>query len=252
MGAPWAPSYACLHLGLWEEEVVFKSSMYLSHCRLWLRYIDDVLMVWEGSAEQLVDFVSQLNINERNIRLTYTYHGETLPFLDLQITKSGDRLTTCTFRKETAANTLLLAQSHHPKPLINRIPTGQFLRIRRNCSEDKLFLIEAGDLYQLFRERGYSHLPLKKAKDKALKSKREDLLVTQKRPQQIVHNTEAAFPRIITKFSSQWTEVQKILNKHWHILRSAPLIANIVSPRPLLTAKRARNLGDTLVHSEYK
>lgn len=48
MGAPWAPSYACLHLGLWEDEVVYASSMYLSHCRLWLRYMDDVIMIWGG------------------------------------------------------------------------------------------------------------------------------------------------------------------------------------------------------------
>lgn len=48
MGAPWAPSYACLHLGLWEKDLVYSSSMYLSHCCLWLRYIDDVFMVWGG------------------------------------------------------------------------------------------------------------------------------------------------------------------------------------------------------------
>lgn len=36
------------------------------------------------TAEQLEDFMSQLNFNERNIRLTFSYHGETLPFLDLQ------------------------------------------------------------------------------------------------------------------------------------------------------------------------
>lgn len=71
MGAPWTPSYACLHLGLWEEEVVFKSSMYLGHCRLWLRYIDDVLIIWRGTVEEIMDFLSQLNINDRNIKLTY-------------------------------------------------------------------------------------------------------------------------------------------------------------------------------------
>lgn len=46
MGAPWASSYACPHLGLWEMECVHSSSMYLGHCLLWLRYIDDVIMVW--------------------------------------------------------------------------------------------------------------------------------------------------------------------------------------------------------------
>lgn len=64
--------------------------------------------------------------------------------------------------------------------------------------------------------------------------------------------SEQDFPRIITRFGSQWKEVYQILNRHWHILRSAPLTANIVSPKPLLTARRARNLGDVLVHSDHK
>lgn len=49
MGAPWAPAYACLHLGWWEEEVVYTLSMYLNHACVWLRYIKDVLMVWSGT-----------------------------------------------------------------------------------------------------------------------------------------------------------------------------------------------------------
>lgn len=45
MGAPWAPAYASLYLGLWEEEeVVYKSLMYLGHRLPFPRYIDDVLM----------------------------------------------------------------------------------------------------------------------------------------------------------------------------------------------------------------
>lgn len=53
MGAPWAPAYACLHLGLWEEDLVFTSPMNLGHVHTWLRYIDDVLMIWRGDVESL-------------------------------------------------------------------------------------------------------------------------------------------------------------------------------------------------------
>lgn len=31
MGAPWAPEYACLHMGLWERDLVYTSLMYLGH-----------------------------------------------------------------------------------------------------------------------------------------------------------------------------------------------------------------------------
>lgn len=105
-------------------------------------------------------------------------------------------------------------------------------------------------MYRRFRERGYSHLPLK-AINGALNRKREDLLITQKTNQEKAQNPEESFPRIITRFGFQWTEVQNILNRHWHILRSAPTIANTVSLRPLI-AKRACNLSNALVHYEYK
>lgn len=113
MGAPWAPTYMCLHLGLWVEEVVYKSSMYLGHCLLWLRYIDDVLLVWSGTVEP-TEFLLQLNMNKRNIRLTYSHREVSLPFLDLLLTIKGSKIITLTFCKETAANTLLLTQNHHP------------------------------------------------------------------------------------------------------------------------------------------
>lgn len=48
MGAPWAPSYACLHLGLWKLETVYRSPLYLSVVLTWLRYIDNILVVWRG------------------------------------------------------------------------------------------------------------------------------------------------------------------------------------------------------------
>lgn len=97
MGAPWAPSYACLHLGLWKLECVYPSLMYLGHCLLWLRYIDDVIMLWNGASEDLVTFMEELNSNDRNIRLTYTYNSETLSFLDLFINIEGGKLQTRTF-----------------------------------------------------------------------------------------------------------------------------------------------------------
>lgn len=81
MGAPWAPACACLHLGLWELECVYPSSLHLSHCLLWLRYIDDVIMIWGGTPLELTSFIEELNNNNRNI--TYFFLGSchsTLPW----------------------------------------------------------------------------------------------------------------------------------------------------------------------------
>lgn len=57
--------------------------------------------------------------------------------------------------------------------------------------------------------------------------------------------------RIITRYGAQWEQTRKVLSRHWHILSEAPILGDIVGDRPLLTARRARNLKDCLVHSEY-
>lgn len=72
-------------------------------------------MIWQGDEESLHQFIGHLNENDRNIKLTYMFDSKQISFLDLQIKLEGDSQSTYTFRKKTAANTLLRADSHHPK-----------------------------------------------------------------------------------------------------------------------------------------
>lgn len=52
-----APAYACLQLGLWEEDLIFTLRMYLGHIYTCLGYIDDVLMIWRGDVASLETFM---------------------------------------------------------------------------------------------------------------------------------------------------------------------------------------------------
>lgn len=178
-----------------------------------LRYIDDVLMEWNRTTE-----LTECMQNERNIRLTYSYHEVTLPLLDLQISIERPKITTKMFRKETATNTLLQAQSHHPRSLIHGILMGQFLKIKRNCSNDHDFKDEAMEMYQRFRKRGYSHISIREARNKAGKCKQETLLVASKKRRR-------SRSKGISKNSHKiWFTVEK----HWHGLTISPLISDIL------------------------
>lgn len=84
-------------------------------------------MVWTGTYPELLQFMEELGNNRRNIQLTFTADRCEISFLDLRIKIIGDQLATSTFRKDTAANTLLRDDSHHPRSLIRGIPVGQFL-----------------------------------------------------------------------------------------------------------------------------
>lgn len=234
---------------MWEEELVYPSPMNLGHSRLWLRYIDDVLMIWEGSEQDLLQFMNELNTNDRNIKLSFTVHPHTLSFLDLNIEAKNGLINTKTHWKSTAANTLLQATSDHPRSMIRGILVGQFLRTRRSCSNQQDFITEARDLYSRFRERDYSHSCIREAKKRAIQPDRRRLLI--KKDSKSKNDTQDPL-RIITKFGAHWDQVKAILTQHWHILSESPTLGNLVGVRPLLPARRSRNLKDHLIHSEFR
>lgn len=57
--------------------------------------------------------------------------------------------------------------------------------------------------------------------------------------------------KIITQYGAQWDTIRDILQKHCGILTSASGIAQIVGETPKMVVRRARNVGDTLICSEF-
>ncbi|KAM4038422.1 uncharacterized protein ACNLHF_016745 [Anomaloglossus baeobatrachus] len=128
MGAACAPSYANLFLGYWEREVFGDGVPASSHVQCWLRFIDDIFVIWGGTALELEGFVRHLNSNSYNIYLTYQADPSRVDFLDIGISINDQGLlTTDIYRKPSSVNALLHASSGHPQSTINAIPTGFLL-----------------------------------------------------------------------------------------------------------------------------
>lgn len=100
--------------------------MYLCHILLWHRYIDDVLMLWDGPKELLQTFVQLLNKNVFNLKFTKTCDQKRIYFLEIFV-KPDSTLGTTLFCKPTAENTIFKANSGHPSSLVKLIPYGQYL-----------------------------------------------------------------------------------------------------------------------------
>lgn len=66
MGAKCAPSNA---------------NLYKTHIIKWFSFIDDTLFSWAGSKEECMGFISELNNNDLNIRLTSSVLDTTVEFL---------------------------------------------------------------------------------------------------------------------------------------------------------------------------
>ena len=100
MGSPLGPTLANLFL-------CYHESKWLSDCPeefkplKYNRYVDDCFLVFK-TKEQANKFLEYLNKKHRNIAFTAEHEeGNKIPFLDILITKSGGRVVTDVYRKDT-------------------------------------------------------------------------------------------------------------------------------------------------------
>ena len=86
MGTVLAPCYANLFMG-WLEQERLLGNWKGTPPRLWSRYIDDIMFIWDGNAEELEEFIKHLNKQHETIKFTATYNVETheIPFLDMTV-----------------------------------------------------------------------------------------------------------------------------------------------------------------------
>ena len=251
MGTSCAPSYANLYLGEWEKLFLTSNPVepFIHLVSGWFRYIDDVLMIWEGSTEELESFMSIMNCNELNLRFTMSSSDSQIPFLDVTLLKNPDGyISTGLYRKPTAGNTILHASSAHPTSLIGSIPYSQYLRLRRNCSTQESFLREAAGLRDRLLHRGYTKKILKRSFQRANGQIRSHLLVQSGKKSPVGSDTT----RLITKYHTQHQKTRGILKQFWHLLSFDPQLGPFVPKEPAITYRRACSLKDHLVASEFK
>uniref|UniRef100_A0A803KFZ4 Reverse transcriptase domain-containing protein n=2 Tax=Xenopus tropicalis TaxID=8364 RepID=A0A803KFZ4_XENTR len=134
MGAKFAPSYANLFLGWWEDRHIFNNNIFHEHIQYYGRFIDDIVIIWSGTSDKFKDFLTSLNTNTYNLQFTFEINDTHLNYLDIKLSANNHAITTTIFRKQCSANTILDAKSSHPRHLIRNIPYSQFLRLKRICS----------------------------------------------------------------------------------------------------------------------
>jgi hypothetical protein len=81
---------------------------------LWLRYVDDTVVVWPHGLNRLQSS-SIISVAKTFIQFTMEIESYgTLPFLDVLVTKKGLELTTRVYRKLAHNGCYLHFQSNHP------------------------------------------------------------------------------------------------------------------------------------------
>lgn len=238
MGARYAPSVANITLNKWESETIFKNRPH--SLLLYKRYIDDVMILWEGTKESFNKFLESMNMNKYNLKFTAEYSLATVNYLDLTLFKQGDHISTKTFFKETDRNAYVPTHSCHHPQWIGAVPKGQYMRIRRNCANILDYFTQAAILTTRFREKGYPAHILTKLVSQVANMDRQSLLVPKPKKE---YKGDCAF---ISGFHRQYKTVEGIFKKFWPILLKDKDLQSSLPNKPKFIYRRAPTLRNRL------
>lgn len=212
------------------------------------RYIDDIVGIWTGKSQEIVNLFND-TIDE-NIKLTFVIGGHKLEALDITLELDNGKIETVLYRKPTDGNQFVPWDSYHPINLKKSIPYAQFLRIKRNCSREEDYEIEAKDLFTRFSERGYPFAVINNAYQKAALIERSKLLMNET----IKKKDEEQLTFVVDYQEGSDRETRKILKDFYIKLMKSPLIQELfeygISPLPFMpprvATRVAKALGDNL------
>ena len=101
--------------------------------KTWLRYIDDVFVVFEGISSQ--ELLAICNDVHSHIRFTIEEaQNNALPFLDVLVKPQNQRFTTTLYAKPSHSGSVIPWASHHPRYLLINILKNELRRALRNGS----------------------------------------------------------------------------------------------------------------------
>ena len=116
MGTNSVPLFSTIFMRHFEEKFIYPFIQNLHS--LYLRYIDDIFMIWTGTKLQFEQFMMHLNQQHPSIKFTYKISNEAVEFLDTTVNiDKNNQLQTKLDRKPRDCQNYLHRTSHHPKKL---------------------------------------------------------------------------------------------------------------------------------------
>jgi len=245
MGTKVAPSFANIFMADFEEKWVYP---YEPKPLIWLRYIDDIFMIWNHGLESLQDFLKHLNSCHKTIKFTSEISETFVNFLDTTVKIDQNRkVYTDLFCKPTDSHNYLLFESAHPGHLKSSLPFSQLLRIRRICTQISDFDKNATLIGQHFLRRHYPEDLVIEAILKTRRMNRDELL----------HPPIPATPKntdndlfLISEFNPDSSPLKNIVKRNWPALGRTANTELLYNSRVIYGHRRPKNLKDSLVHAK--
>ena len=117
MGCPLSGLLAEIYMNNFENTHIIKNNPFSDKIISYSRFIDDTFIIFNGTARQIINFKNSINKVNPSIQFTYELENDeqTINFLDLSVTRVNNNLKFKIFRKPTATDTTIHADSYHPR-----------------------------------------------------------------------------------------------------------------------------------------
>jgi len=245
MGTRVAPSFANLFMADLEEKHVYT---YPTKPSLWLRYIDDIFLIWEHGQDALDSFLDHLNSCHDTIKFTTEQSHKCVNFLDTTVHLSDTgALYTDLYCKPTDAHNYLAFASAHPDHTKISLPYSQLLRVRRICTNIEDYDKNAVMIGSHFRRRGYPDHIIEKAIIDVRRKSRENLLNPTPITQENKRDQDNLF--LVTTHIPQGNPLKPIIQKTWKVLGRTHTTEPLYKLKTTFGQRRNKNLKDILVQA---
>ena len=243
MGTVMAPSFANIFMAHLEESMLLLAP---SQPFLYKRFIDDIFIIWTSGREEFEKFKKHCNEFNNDIKFEWTEMNEEgkTAFLDVELTLSDGFISTRIFSKACDKHQYILPTSAHPKSCWKSLPYSLFLRAKRICSSESLFLADCLKIKSHLVNRQYPMKVIMSALKEVKKQSRESLLNHTKK-------TSDRTPLILT-YHQKYENTPRECHNFDPILYSSKRQEASHKQPPLIGFRRPKNLGDLLVHAKLE
>ena len=158
MGSPLSPILANLCMEFIEKHYI--KTMPNDMCPLfWVRYVDDIFIIYQHSEDKLREFLEFVNSILPSIKFTVEYEIDgKIPFLDVLVThdKYDNSFSFSVYRKQTNKEGYIHYFSDHSVSIKRNVLSNMFFRAFRIC-DPKYLDSELDHIRNSFSRLGYPH-----------------------------------------------------------------------------------------------
>ena len=198
-----------------------------------------MFFIWTHGEEKLASFIDDLNSYHPNIKFTHESNKEHIPFLDLNVNLSGNKLSSDLYIKPTDMHQYLHYTSSHPEHTKKSLVYSEDLRLSRICSEEEDFKKHICEMKSWFSQRGYPQKLIETGTSKVKFS-----------GQRVFHRTKLEKGVLLVTYHPLLKTVGKIIHDNLYLLYMNEELKHLFTPGLMAFFRSSRKVSSYLVRAK--